>query len=74
MGTGRAAMSGLRKGVTYTFQVEWADGRSTTALAQTVEQAERIANRKRFRQAHAPVPITQCHATNDDRPSRHESR
>jgi hypothetical protein len=60
-------MSGLRKGVTYTFQVEWADGRSTTALAETVEQAERIANRKRFGQA-PPVPIVQCHATNDDRP------
>jgi hypothetical protein len=61
-------VSGLRRGVVYTFQVEWADGRSTTALAETVEQAERIAKRKRFGKAHVRVPIVQCHATNDDRP------
>jgi hypothetical protein len=61
-------MSGLRKDVTYTFEIEWEDGRSATALARTVDQAERIANRKRFGKRPPRARVVRCHATNDDRP------
>lgn len=57
-------MSELRKGITYTFRVVFADGREETCLATSVEQAERIAIRKRGKQ----VPVTQCHPTNENRP------